>query len=104
MALELSLYYRVLAKRGGFTGTGITRNVSSDGVLFQSERPLTAGHGIRLSIAWPALYRGTQRAELIVYGKIVRTEDTTATMQTMQTMHYAAMQFKHYKFRPYPSD
>jgi len=80
--LTLPLRYRVYG--GGAspdseireTGSGETLNISSGGVLFESDRPLHAGLDAELSIAWPASLNKSVGLTLWVWGRIVRVDQS----------------------------
>jgi hypothetical protein len=74
--IEVALEYRaVLPNRSVVTGFGGTINLSSGGVLFQSESSLPAGVAIELMIAWPARFESLAGLNLHAMGKTVRTQD-----------------------------
>jgi hypothetical protein len=54
------------------TGSGQTVNMCSGGVAFVSERPLTTGAFVELSISWPVMLDETCPMRLIVFGRILR--------------------------------
>jgi hypothetical protein len=54
------------------SGVGQTTNMCSAGVAFSTERSLTAGAFIELSISWPVLLDETCPMRLIVFGRILR--------------------------------
>src|SRR5689334_5982578 len=54
-------------------GVGQTLDLSSGGLLFDAGRPLPAGLNVELSVSWPVLLHNTAPLQLIVSGKIVRS-------------------------------
>jgi hypothetical protein len=71
--IDSSLEYKIL--RNGKvleSGPGRTLNISSSGVLFESDAGLTPGATVELSIAWPARLYDTAPIQLHVRGKAVR--------------------------------
>ncbi|MBZ5576277.1 MAG: PilZ domain-containing protein [Acidobacteriia bacterium] len=70
------------------TGTGTTIDLSSGGLLFQTDRELRVGLSIELSIAWPVLLRNVAPLQLKAVGDIVRTEGRRL-----------AVRFRHHEFR-----
>jgi hypothetical protein len=73
---KLSLKYEViLGRRIARFGSGKTCNISSTGVLFQSDSALEEGSSVELLINWPAPYQGKQPMHLLIRGQIVRVED-----------------------------
>jgi hypothetical protein len=72
--LELDLRWKLIRRRRVLeSGEGRTVDVSSDGILFDSGRPLPAGVNVELSITWPVLLPGLGALHLVVTGKIVRS-------------------------------
>jgi hypothetical protein len=67
-------YAVVLPNRKVITGVGETVNLSSGGVLFQSEVPLPSGVAIELAIAWPARLESLAGMNLYVTGTTLRTQ------------------------------
>src|SRR5450759_11771 len=53
-------------------GAGQTINVGSGGVAFVTDKPLTPGGFVELSISWPVLLDETCLMRLIVFGRILR--------------------------------
>jgi hypothetical protein len=56
------------------TGSGRTMNISTSGILFETDRPLPGRGEIVLEMVWPALLDGVRRLKLVVHGRIVRSE------------------------------
>jgi hypothetical protein len=73
--IEVELEYR-LVRRGKVvsTGRGHTVNVSTGGLLFESEHALPAGMEIELAIAWPARIDNVAALKLWVTGRTVRAQ------------------------------
>ena len=72
-AIELPVQWRV--KQGNRvveSGKGTTLNLSSHGVLFETNAELKVGPKIELSIAWPFLLLRAVSLQLLVAGEIVR--------------------------------
>lgn len=55
------------------TGSGLTLNLSSGGVLFACEDALPIGAAIRLTLTWPVLLNERAGLNLCVNGRIVRS-------------------------------
>lgn len=70
------------------SGLGILVNLSTAGVLFQTEDRLGAGSAIELFIPWPLRSIKTISVELYISGRVVRTETTSI-----------AVELDHYEFR-----
>ena len=54
------------------SGTGTTQDLSSHGMLFQTDREIRPGLGIEISIAWPVLLHNVARLQLLMVGEVVR--------------------------------
>jgi len=74
--LELELEFRVI-DRGQVisSGSGWTTDVSSGGVAFQTSAPVKMGAMLELSLHWPAMLNGASPLQLIVLGRVRRTEE-----------------------------
>src|ERR1700680_3964711 len=87
--IRLEVQYKLLrfgmVKR---TGSGRTLNISSHGVLLESEPLLPERGEIVLEREWPFLLDGTRQLKFVVRGRIVRS-DGKAT----------AVKFRSYDFR-----
>ena len=53
-------------------GGGQTINMCSGGIAFVTERPLTPGGFVELSISWPVLLDDTCPMRFVVFGRILR--------------------------------
>jgi hypothetical protein len=72
--IAMELQYKVL--RGGRveqTGTGRTLNISSGGVLFQTDDRLPHRGRVELAMQWPYLLQGVCGLKLVMRGPIVRS-------------------------------
>jgi hypothetical protein len=59
-------------------GEGETIDMSSGGVSFRTNKTLTAGSLIELSISWPALLDDSCPMRLVVFGRVARRSDSVA--------------------------
>jgi hypothetical protein len=59
-------------------GEGETIDMSSGGVAFRTNKALTAGSLIELSISWPALLYDSCPMRLVVFGRVARRADLVA--------------------------
>ena len=82
--IEREVRYRVLSKRGGEAGGGKTINMSSAGILFQSEHAMLPGRRIELSISWPAQLNNKCALKLVARGRVVRFGDGHAAVEIQQ--------------------
>lgn len=55
-------------------GYGRTINISSGGILIETQNRLTIGRQIEFSIQWPCLLSGSVPLKLVVRGDIVRND------------------------------
>ena len=76
------------ARQGCEVGSGRTLNMSSAGVLFETDQTLRAGLDVDLSIAWPASLSKSVGLTLRVRGRVVRAE-----------RNRVAVTMTHYEFR-----
>jgi hypothetical protein len=85
--IEADLEYRITnRKRVIKTGSGRTVDISSNGILFESNLSLPRGLKIELSINWPALPATTSRIELLAEGRTVRGERNLTAVQIQKYM------------------
>lgn len=71
--MPLRLRWKVLRrKRLLETGTGTTVDLSSTGILFETDTELPLDGAIKLFIAWPILLDGSLPIQLVVAGRITR--------------------------------
>jgi hypothetical protein len=62
------------------SGSGHTLNVSSGGVLFESNHRMRPGAAVELAIVWPALLSKIAGLTLWVTGRVVRVEQNRAAV------------------------
>ncbi|HLI82422.1 MAG TPA: PilZ domain-containing protein [Bryobacteraceae bacterium] len=73
--IAAELEYRAVRRDGlPFRGAGRSLNLSTGGILFQSEQALTLGMRIELTIAWPARLNDAVDLNLCVSGRVARTD------------------------------
>ncbi len=63
---------------------GETINISSTGILFTTNRELTPGRRVELSISWPAQLDDSCPLKLVASGRVVRTAPGCAAMEISQ--------------------
>jgi hypothetical protein len=80
--------YTVRDARKGAAGTGTTVNMSSHGVLFTADRPLSAGSPLTLEVKWPVLLDDAKALKLVTRGKVVWCDNLRI-----------AVEFKDWEFR-----
>ena len=81
--IELELRYKLVSRgQAGLTGFGRTYNISSGGVLFETDQRLPVGSFVEVSIHWPVLLQQTCPLTLMVVGRVVRTDGRGAAVRT----------------------
>ena len=80
--IHLDLRWKLIRRRRILeTGTGATIDFSSGGILFETERALPVGLNVELSVAWPVLLHNVAQLQLVVSGRIVRSQGGRAAIQ-----------------------
>jgi len=64
----------------GIEGSGTVLDISSAGLSFRTGVTLKPGIKLRASVSWPALLNSQCALQLVLEGKVVRTEDSLAVM------------------------
>lgn len=66
--------FRMIDRRGTVEeGTGVTLDMSRNGLLFATETELTAGRLLEISVNWPVALNGTCPLKLVAVGHVVRS-------------------------------
>jgi len=87
--IALEIEYKLLRKgRVERFGLGRTLNVSSNGVLFETNEPLPPGSSIELLVHWPFLLEGVCPLKLVIRGSVVRSDSKNVAVRN-----------KHHEFR-----
>jgi hypothetical protein len=55
------------------SGTGLMLNMSSGGILFETDDPPAVGRTIEMAIAWPVLLNANVPLRLFIQAQVVRT-------------------------------
>jgi len=72
--LALNVRWKLIRRRRVLdSGTGKTIDLSSGGLLLETDRELPSGLNIELSISWPVLLHNVAPLQLVVAGRVVRT-------------------------------
>jgi hypothetical protein len=85
--IEREVRYRVLSRKSsleGESGVGVTVNMSSNGVLFTTDRYLLPGRRLEVSISWPAQLNSKIALKLVARGRVVRSEEGRAAIEIHQ--------------------
>ena len=85
-AIGQEVTYKILDHRAATpeTGVGRTLDISSGGVLFETEQQLRPGKRVELSVNWPAQLEGGCQLKFVAFGRVVRAEETCAAMHIEQ--------------------
>lgn len=78
--IEQEVRYKVFNRSTIEVGSGRTVNMSSNGVLFTTERTLSTGERVELSVNWPAHLDNHCALKLVTSGRVVRTDSTKAAI------------------------
>jgi hypothetical protein len=79
--IAADLRWRSRANPRNAAGTGKSVNMSSTGILFTTSAPVSIGSVLQLSIDWPVLLHGTCGLQLLVRGRVVRSDDASAALR-----------------------
>ncbi|HMD50031.1 MAG TPA: PilZ domain-containing protein [Bryobacteraceae bacterium] len=85
--IEREVRYKVLSRKSsteGESGMGMTVNMSSNGVLFTTDRYLLPGRRLEVSISWPAQLNAKVALKLVARGRVVRSEEGRAAIEIHQ--------------------
>jgi hypothetical protein len=63
---------------------GSTVDLSTGGVQFESDRTLPEGLNVELAISWPVLLREVAPMQLVVLGRIVRSQGGRTAIRMIQ--------------------
>jgi hypothetical protein len=80
LPIEQDVLYKVLARNTIEVGLGKTVNMSSNGVLFTTERPLAVGQRLEVTVNWPMLLDNKCALKLVTTGRVVRSESGVAAI------------------------
>jgi hypothetical protein len=84
-AIELPLHWRLIYRRRVVeSGIGRTRDISSRGILFESEKLFPEGSQLELSIAWPVILGGAAPLKLMAGVEVLRSNGKLTAVRTMQ--------------------
>jgi c-di-GMP-binding flagellar brake protein YcgR len=83
--IEQEALYKILDHRAAApeSGSGMTLDISSGGVLFETGQRLRTGKRVELSVDWPAQLEGPP-LKFVAHGRVVRAEETRAAMHIEQ--------------------
>ena len=78
--IEQDVRYKVFTRNTIEVGLGKTVNMSSNGVLFTTERPLALGERLEVAVNWPAQLDHKCALKLVTTGRVVRSESGLAAI------------------------
>jgi c-di-GMP-binding flagellar brake protein YcgR len=78
--IEQDVRYRVLNRSGIEAGSGKTVNISSNGVLFTTERTLAPEARVEVAMNWPVRLDNSLPLKLVIIGRVVRSEGSRAAI------------------------
>lgn len=78
--IEQEVRYKIYNRNTIEVGSGKTVNMSSNGVLFTTERQLNPGERVELAVAWPAQLDNRCALKLVTTGRVVRSEPGKAAI------------------------
>src|SRR5512136_188058 len=80
-SIERSLRYHMRGVRPALAGSGVTVNMSSNGIMFTTEQPLPLGKPVILEIHWPVLLDDARPLKLVTRGHVVWCDTAAAAMR-----------------------
>lgn len=84
-ALHLDLRWKLIRRRRILeTGVGRTLDLSSGGILIETDRPLPVGLNLELSVAWPVMLHNVAPMQLVISGRIVRCSGPRVAIRMVQ--------------------
>jgi hypothetical protein len=83
--IDLELRWKLIHRRKvQDSGVGRTIDLSSGGILFEANREMPVGLNVELSVAWPVLLHQVAALQLVVSGRIVRTDGQQVALRMTQ--------------------
>jgi len=84
-ALHLDLRWKLIRRRRILeTGVGRTLDLSSGGILIETDRSLPVGLNLELSVAWPVMLHNVAPMQLVISGRIVRCSGQRVAIRMVQ--------------------
>jgi len=78
--IEREIRYKVFSRNAIEMGSGMTVNMSSNGILFTTERTLNPGERLEVSVNWPAHLDNKCPLKLVTTGRVVRGDGEQAAI------------------------
>ena len=83
--MDRDVKFRIINRKNGEeTGVGKTVNMSSNGVLFETENNVLPGRRIEIAISWPAALNNECPLKLVARGRVVRVDGSRAAVEIQQ--------------------
>jgi hypothetical protein len=80
--MDLEVRYSVVRRRRSVeNGSGRTIDISSSGLSFTADRPLSIGQTLDVSIDWPVLLEGGVQLQIVASGVVVRTNGAVTAIR-----------------------
>ena len=80
--LREEVRYKVIqSKSSKVSGSGVTLNIGSGGILFTTQDKLPIAQTVEISVNWPARLGGTCPLQFVAVGKVVRSEAGQAAVK-----------------------
>jgi c-di-GMP-binding flagellar brake protein YcgR len=86
--IEQEVRYKVIKGNTIEVGSGRSLNISSNGILFTTERTLAPQEQVEVAVNWPAQLNHKLPLKLVTRGYVVRSDE-----------HWAAIEIERYEFR-----
>jgi hypothetical protein len=78
--IEEDVRYKVFNRNTIEVGLGKTLNMSSNGILFTTERTLVPGERLEVAVNWPAQLDHKCALKLVTTGRVVRSDTNVAAI------------------------
>jgi len=83
--MERDVRFKILSSKDAEeAGLGKTVNMSSNGVLFTTDRFVVPGKRLEVAISWPAQLNAKVALKLVARGRVVRCQDGTVAIEIQQ--------------------
>lgn len=83
--LRLDLRWKLIRRRRILeNGVGQTVDFSSGGVLIETDRTMPVGLNVELSVSWPVLLHNVAQLQLVITGRIVRSQGARTAIRMVQ--------------------
>ncbi|PWT98906.1 MAG: hypothetical protein C5B51_28285 [Terriglobia bacterium] len=82
--MALQLRYKAMSPEMTLFGVGSTKVMSSFELVFTTDQPLEVGMKTEICIAWPVLLDSRVRLQLVLEGRVVRSQDDTTAISILK--------------------